>query len=116
MTGKSRLLTDAEYQEVILHENIHSADGKMESTPSVIFQSLIPQIEAKKEIHYLMHPDKSNSLGTSYTGPYMIEFGGQEFKLKIVDGIISTNNVDLKAKLMMQGFVFMYSRNPEDLI
>jgi len=96
------VLTQQQYSEIEKEKNIKSEEGRIKKVlPSTVNKK--PEIK-----YYLFHPDNPKS--RYLNDKYHVRIGGLNFYLEIIEGVITTNDEEVKTHLLAKGFIFMYKK------
>lgn len=96
------VLTHDEYSDIQEEKNI-AVKPESEKKPLSGFT-----FKKNKKEYHLFHPD--NATTGRINNKYNVQIGGRKFELDIIDGVIITNDENIKIHLIEQGFTYLYER------
>lgn len=69
-----------------------------------------PAEVVSQEEHYLFHPDNPKQSSCYKDGVHYLDIDGKKLSIPVSWGVLKTDSAEARAKLIQQGFVFMYTR------
>lgn len=103
------VLTHKELEKLRKLKKEKAPEPVAEIKPVAEPEPVLPKIEVSQENFFLFHPD--NPRNSNYLNQvHKVEIGGILLDIPIVNGVLKTDNVEAKNKLIQSGFVLMYSR------
>ncbi len=99
------VLTHDEYEDIQEEKNI-TAKPESEHKPLSGFTFSKNKIE-----YHLFHPD--NTSFERINKKYNVQIEGKKFELDIIDGVIVTDDINIKSHLMEEGFIYLYEKETE---